>query len=192
MISLLRKIRKSLLNPNSLQKYAIYACGEILLVMIGILLALQINNWNQKRINNQYEKDYLERFLFDLKRDSILNANSISILKNKNEHLIKVRNLLKVFETPMNDSIMSILRSSASAGYDLPNARLTGTYEEIISSGHLRLLENPDLRKWIVRHYTSWDHIDFRIRNKQSDYLSNVYKIIDVGMTPDENHPFFC
>ena len=48
MIKFFRKIRHKLLNEGRLKKYLIYAIGEILLVMIGILLALQVNNWNEK------------------------------------------------------------------------------------------------------------------------------------------------
>lgn len=50
MIQFFRKIRIKLIRENNFKKYSAYAIGEILLVMIGILLALQINNWNTKRI----------------------------------------------------------------------------------------------------------------------------------------------
>ena len=54
MIKFFRKIRKSLLTENRFSKYLLYAIGEIILVIIGILFALQINNWNE---NNKIEKD---------------------------------------------------------------------------------------------------------------------------------------
>ena len=49
---LLRKIRKSLIDSGATQKYLLYALGEIALVVIGILLAIQINNWKIKKDNN--------------------------------------------------------------------------------------------------------------------------------------------
>jgi hypothetical protein len=49
MLHFLRRIRRNLLNTGATRKYLIYAVGEILLVMIGILLALQVNNWNEVR-----------------------------------------------------------------------------------------------------------------------------------------------
>lgn len=49
MLKFFRRIRKSLLKQNSFRKYLIYAVGEIALVMIGILLAIQVNNWNEKQ-----------------------------------------------------------------------------------------------------------------------------------------------
>ncbi len=64
MIQFFRRIRQSLLSDNKYRKYLVYALGEIALVMIGILLALQVNNWNQER---QLKKQELE-LLQDLKK----------------------------------------------------------------------------------------------------------------------------
>ena len=58
MLTFLRKIRRSLLESGSTKRYLIYAIGEVLLVMIGILLALQVNKWNEER-TYQKERDYL-------------------------------------------------------------------------------------------------------------------------------------
>jgi len=62
MIKFFRKIRQNLLMENKTGKYLKYAIGEIILVMIGILLALQINNWNEIQKMNKSE----HRFLIDL------------------------------------------------------------------------------------------------------------------------------
>ncbi|MBK7872417.1 MAG: hypothetical protein IPJ74_17955 [Saprospiraceae bacterium] len=69
MLQFFRNIRHRLLESGSLRKYLIYAIGEILLVVIGILIALQINNWNERNKNLKYEKEYLERLLSDLELD---------------------------------------------------------------------------------------------------------------------------
>lgn len=65
MIKFLRQIRQRLLTENKFSKYILYAIGEIILVVIGILIALQINNWNEKR----KEKIRIEAFLSDIKND---------------------------------------------------------------------------------------------------------------------------
>ena len=59
MIKFFRHIRRSLINQNNMGKYFKYAIGEILLVVIGILIALQINNWNETRKEQALELDYL-------------------------------------------------------------------------------------------------------------------------------------
>ena len=59
MIPYFRKIRKQHADDNKPLKYLRYAVGEIILVVIGILIALQINNWNQARIDQKKERQYL-------------------------------------------------------------------------------------------------------------------------------------
>ena len=59
MINFFRKIRKKMADDNKPMKYMRYAIGEIALVVIGILIALQVNNWNHKRLNNQKEIEIL-------------------------------------------------------------------------------------------------------------------------------------
>ncbi|MFN1835237.1 DUF6090 family protein [Balneola sp. MJW-20] len=71
MVTLFRRIREKLIQSGSLTKYIIYAVGEILLVVVGILIALQVNNWNEERNAAIFEEEIL--FLIDqnLERDSV-------------------------------------------------------------------------------------------------------------------------
>src|SRR6056297_1464225 len=71
MIKFFRKIRQRLLSENKFSKYLIYAIGEIILVVIGILIALQINNWNEGRKEFSKSKALLEEFKRDLARDTV-------------------------------------------------------------------------------------------------------------------------
>jgi len=66
MIKFFRHIRKSILIKNKTGKYLKYAIGEILLVMIGILLALQVNNWNEQRKSNKQESLLLRQLHLDV------------------------------------------------------------------------------------------------------------------------------
>ncbi|MFT4661367.1 MAG: hypothetical protein ACJA1H_001264 [Glaciecola sp.] len=69
MIKFFRKIRQNLLMENKTGKYFKYAIGEIVLVVIGILIALSINNWNENRKLNLNEKDVIENLIEDLESD---------------------------------------------------------------------------------------------------------------------------
>ena len=71
MLTFFRKIRKSLIDNSSFRKYVSYAIGEILLVMIGILLALQVNNWNDLRKANFEEQVLIEHIIDDLQVDRL-------------------------------------------------------------------------------------------------------------------------
>ena len=63
MIKFFRKIRYNLMSKNKTGKYFKYAIGEILLVVIGILIALQINTWNQQRLSKKMENNYINRHI---------------------------------------------------------------------------------------------------------------------------------
>ena len=59
MLTLFRRIRKALLEDGRISKYLLYATGEIALVVIGILIALQINNWNEEQQAHRFENELL-------------------------------------------------------------------------------------------------------------------------------------
>ena len=69
MIKFFRQIRYNLMNQNKTTKYFKYAIGEIILVVIGILIALQINTWNNERISNRIVKQSLNRMKTDINKD---------------------------------------------------------------------------------------------------------------------------
>ena len=75
MIKFFRKIRHDLMEKNKTGKYFKYAIGEVVLVVIGILIALQINNWNQSQINSEKEQVFLNQlFKGFTKNDSIIKT----------------------------------------------------------------------------------------------------------------------
>ena len=98
MIKFFRKIRKQLMTENRVGKYILYAIGEIVLVMIGILLALQVNNWNGDRKVHQKELSFLTQLkeeissnLIGLKfRDSLSTIN-ISLSEKALEKFYQVK-----------------------------------------------------------------------------------------------------
>ena len=87
MINFFRNIRQRLLRENKFSRYLLYAIGEILLVVIGILIALQINNWNEAQKDHAYEVKMLSEIVKSLKADQLnlqmLLFNTL-ILKSKN------------------------------------------------------------------------------------------------------------
>ena len=66
MINFFKKIRKKLLSKNKFSSYIIYAVGEIILVVVGILIALQINNWNENRKQRLHEIELVKLLITDL------------------------------------------------------------------------------------------------------------------------------
>ena len=83
MIKFFRKIRQKMLTENKFSKYLIYAIGEIVLVVIGILIALQINNWNEQRKKNQTYLNILKAVKSDMMIDTTGIASIIGHYKEK-------------------------------------------------------------------------------------------------------------
>jgi hypothetical protein len=88
MIKIFRKNRIKFLNKDKIGKYLLYAIGEILLVVIGILIALQINNWNEDRKRNEELGAIYELVISDLESDLMVIPDKIKYNKDK-EPLLK-------------------------------------------------------------------------------------------------------
>ena len=115
MIKIFRSIRQSLLSEGKTSKYIKYAIGEIVLVMIGILLAMQINNWNEKRLQKNEFHNILKTIHQDLKRDTLV-AGLIAkfyteVEKNSLKIINKEVNRTNYKEYPEVRSLVSRYRS---------------------------------------------------------------------------------
>lgn len=109
MIKFFRKIRQHMIKENKASKYMLYAIGEIVLVVIGILIALQINNWNENRKNKIALRTYTKSLIKDFKQDT-LTLNSIINFIKEDERLIN--NLGKRLSSPYatRDTLVKIFR----------------------------------------------------------------------------------
>ena len=149
MLTFLRKIRRSLIETSSLRKYLLYAIGEITLVVIGILIALQINNWNEDRKNNIQAKEYSENLINDIEEDSIVIYTSIEqapITKKKNRDYMEFVKKGNIEPQQLNDSLD---RLRISLDYFVPNMTV---FEDLKSTGNLNLFENEE-RRLINEYY---------------------------------------
>ncbi len=93
MLKFFKRIRKNLLKQGNLKSYLFYSIGEILLVMIGILLALQVNNWNEKRQEKKLEVKLLQGLMSDLNgsiNDMSRTLRTDSIMITSGEQLIQI------------------------------------------------------------------------------------------------------
>jgi len=142
MIKFFRKIRQKLLTENKFSKYLIYVIGEIILVVIGILIALQINNVNESKKLEKIELGYLNRLLIDLKKDQDLWTSTI---KQKKEQLNAIRKIEDIAYFNQ-DSIFLILDQVPSAlVWNDFNSHQT-TFNEMLSGGNLNLIKNDSIK----------------------------------------------
>jgi len=151
MIKFFRKIRYDLLGKDKTGKYFKYAIGEIILVVIGILIALQINNWNENRKNRQIEKDYLNGILSNLEEDIINYKETIE----RDTLLLNYATVLQKAFTDENirsDKVLMkkvILLTNAYNGFGSSRT----VFEDMVSSGKINLIKSDSLRQTLTKYY---------------------------------------
>ena len=141
MIKFFRKIRQNLLTENKFSKYMLYAIGEIILVVIGILIALQINNFNEQRKDREKEQVVLKQ----LKEDYETDLNQLKQkMEMRDEIVLSALNVLKAIDYPdkivRNSFIINLARVDNDPTFD-------PIENDLISSGNLRLIENEKLKR---------------------------------------------
>ncbi|WP_152558122.1 DUF6090 family protein [Altibacter lentus] len=132
-----------------------YGLGEIILVVIGILIALQINNEHESFKNKRIEESYLLSIKEDIKKDiSAINAYILDEYELKLQRLELGRDFYKG-EFVVNDTISFINDLQiAGEGPGFIWSGHTNTFNELESTGNLRKIRNDSLRKKIIEYYS--------------------------------------
>lgn len=152
MIKFFRKIRQKLLSENKLSKYLLYALGEILLVVIGILIALQINTWNEERKSDNDK----QKLMFALNQEFSTNKKALEIhlngLHKNNAQLNKVINFSAgSLEIPVD----SLRVNASSLYYPITLSLLNSVLEEAIGAGKFEILSDSLKQKLsLLKEYT--------------------------------------
>jgi uncharacterized membrane-anchored protein YhcB (DUF1043 family) len=177
MIQLFKKIRKKLIAEKRLVNYLAYAIGEILLVVIGILLALQFNNKNQEQENTKKERGYLISIVEDIEFQK-------SILKDMKRHSLEsievAKSIIKDYNTEQSflkiDSLNSKLNFLIET-YIFPNTNNTDS--ELVSSGQLNLISDKSLSIDIINYYLNSQESNDDVKNNIDNiFYPEVYPTI--------------
>lgn len=147
MIKFFRKIRQRLLSENKFSKYLLYAIGEIVLVVIGILIALQINNANEARKIRKQEVHYLE----NLKTDLLLNITEIdTYIEARNSSIASANKVLEYYEgrplTDLNDFAFHTTNVYVWQKF----TQHDNTFQELVNSGNLALISNDSIKNGLL------------------------------------------
>ena len=163
------------MSENRISKYFIYAIGEIILVMAGIMLALYFDNLNTKKENNIKEEWYLINIVEDIE----YQKDDLKDLKEDCEKGILIgKKILKDFYALQGFSKIDSLNeriNSLMFANNFPN--INNTYQELVSSGQQSLIENKDLSIDIIDYYLFCEdnYIDF-INNNNNIFYKEVFK----------------
>ena len=153
MIKFFRHIRKNLLMENKTSKYFKYAIGEIILVVIGILIALSINNWNENRKDLNKETAILKELNNDFS-GNLLQFKNVKAVHSKS---LKSAKLFKEYINHPNPLLVkdSIAKYYFSAFNGVSYNPSNGVVESLISSGDYQLIKNDKLRNYLI----SWKDV---------------------------------
>ena len=191
MIKFFRKIRQNLLAENKLGKYLTYAIGEIVLVVIGILIALTINNGNEERKATKRERLLLKEFKTSIERDfSNFDLQYDPRLERKKSGLDSLYYYMHSDEV-IHDSLFIKfyikMRQGIRLGHD------AGPYEALKSTG-LDYIRNDSLRSAINKTYTILPF--FQFFSHQTDAENNPriseleYKVLNLNTFKESNDRF--
>lgn len=158
MLNLLKKMQEETLFSMGLRKYLTYAVGEIVLVVLGILIALQINNWNEERIEQKQIADYAHALIRDLERDvamvAVINAE-IDVLMQKIDTLADYVGARSI-EDMRNIDLFYLMRAPFYRPYSWNRTAL----EQIKNSGALRQMRNQELAAEISAYEAFTYHLE--------------------------------
>ncbi len=181
MLKFFRAIRQKLIKEDNLKKYLIYAIGEILLVVIGILIALQINNWNENR--KELAKEQL--ILQSLENNLVFNLQELkttleSTIEGYNATLQLLESIKPEYSNTkifVIDSLLAIMLKYYT--YD----PATGALEEIINSGELNIIQNENLKTQV----SNWSSVISDARKNLDIADDHLYNVLIVYLMENSN-----
>jgi len=166
MFRFFRQLRQRLLTENKISKYLLYALGEILLVVIGILIALQVNNWNEVRLLRTEEKSILK----SVKKDLVNTVEEFQFLNGIREKVLYgTQGIYKQAVAPYPDA--SEMDSLVALTFYRPTFNnKQGAIDLLFTSGKINLIKNDSIRDLLL----SWPGlIDDMV--EEEDYATQMF-----------------
>jgi len=168
VIKFFRNIRKQLIGEGKTGKYLKYAIGEIILVVIGILIALGVNNWSENRKLKKKEVDYLNRLISNLNYDvtlykTIMQKDSLLL-----ENLTSLENNITSNKPIKIEHINELI-----TGYRFTSNKTT--IDNLISSGQIEVLRSHFLVEKIFMYYRTTENIGNGTDDAISIYNRNTF-----------------
>ncbi len=172
MIQFFRRFRQKLLAENQFGKYLLYAIGEIILVVIGILIALQINNFSEHQKERKQEIALLTKLSSEVKLDILQIENNTRL---STERLNRLDSLIRLLKAPDSIDKFSFIEQSFEFVIDQYFKSNSGIFDEALSSGKMSYIQNETLRQNIFNYY----------RNAKETYTDGTTRqITDEFITP--------
>lgn len=181
MLHFFSKIRLRLASENKLGQYIRYAIGEMALIAIGILIALQVNNWNEHNKELKREQKYLVQLLDDFKQEKESLEFEINLNSSRIDFGKSLKQKLKQKQFP--DDTVKFIFNAIELGIFSPFTPTLPTFDDLKSSGNLQLIRNAHIKKSIDTYFYRVNLFDLMLYSETIDYKKDfnrkLYKYIN-------------
>ncbi len=154
-----------------------YAVGELLIVVIGVLIALAIDQWNDDRLERLEEVDAVARILTDVQTDLQDFDFRLKFVDAKEESLLRVKAFLAGGAQIDPATFLRDIVGGADFGWNQGLARRS-TYDNLLESGRLGIIADPEIRSQISDYYRYYQDSHNRIDERETDYPALSYQLV--------------
>ncbi len=175
MFRFFRSIRHKLINENKTVRYLKYAVGEIVLIMVGIFLAIQLNNWNEGRKDRIEEREILTILKSEVKMGIETLPRRIDNVQSKLDSLARVAAVFNGIPVDDHRAFLADIVDASNYGFGHPNLQST-SFEEYRNSGKLSIIQNRILRDNIIDYYKY--ATSRQVELIESDFSETAYDLI--------------
>jgi hypothetical protein len=202
MIKFFRKIRQQLAYENSISKSFRYAIGEILLVVIGILIALQINNWNEFRKDRKIEKELIAELHFTIKNNHKALEEGLERWQSTTGAIDLILRVINEKHSYHDSLAYQFYKAHQKRGNNLNSLNFSG-YRELENKG-FNLITNKNLREGVINLFDNHlsglsatnEHFDVDYSSFHYEYIARNFQLNNKGHIPHNfdsviNDPYY-
>ncbi len=167
-------------SRSSIARGTTRAVVEFVVIVAGVLVALSAEEWLQSRADSELEAEYLEALSTDVQRDSARWTGIDQSLEEKNAALTRVINWLRSpdkTEDTLRQLVTDLARGAGLAYGAATNAQRV-TFDELVSTGRLELLQDIELRSALISYYALVDLQQVRVIARETAYAPRVYELV--------------
>lgn len=169
MLRFFRNIRKRLIAGGRFRKYALYALGEIFIVVLGILIALSINNWNNERIRRQTERGIYQKLSDQIEADRAELTGTMAYNEAQFDLLSRLNQLAQRSDRRKTDTLVQYLPSL----YEVSDFHRGGRiFQNLVNSGDYKFLDNAS----IVGKVQGLEELYIYINRLEEDHFRIIYE----------------
>lgn len=164
--------------------------GETLVVVLGVLIALSLDDYWTDRQERELELQYVDRIIADVRADIDYVDNTIRDLWIQKLQILDAIAPIVRGNEPIPGDLESFLRNVALGGIGGASSTrwvTSTTFDDLRSTGNLRLIRDAELRRKIARYYDDFDTLYSRARDRKSGYVSYVHSLLPAELREDMN-----